>query len=81
MKLTRHPRRPLTTPFVFFLCLEYGEFAELRDMVVPSRGDRLLSYCALCSSVCLRVIVSFSVVNIYVLLLVLLQAMVNRVYH
>lgn len=30
--------------------LEYGEFAELRDMVVPSRGD--LNFVFYCAFVC-----------------------------
>ncbi len=31
--------------FYFILYLEYGEFVELRDMVVPSRGDCFLFFC------------------------------------
>lgn len=37
-----------------FICiyLEYGEFAELRDMVVPSRGDFHVSFSFFYPSVC-----------------------------
>jgi hypothetical protein len=33
---------------LFFLYLEYGEFVELRDMVVPSRGDFLFFLMFVC---------------------------------
>jgi hypothetical protein len=53
-----------TTSFSF-IYLEYGEFVELRDMVVPSRGDFLFFMLFFCVCVCF-VLVNICI-NIYCL--------------